>query len=88
MRGWRLRFRSKSIDCFLSGLRLLSVRSVKAATSQSHLKPRKAEVRRKKVAVRKFWVRPASRELNRTGEFILKHLPGIRREAPSRAGIA
>lgn len=36
----------------------------------------------------RFWVRPANRELNRTGDFILKNLRSIRQEAASRADIA
>jgi hypothetical protein len=61
---------------------------VNAAAPKSHQKPRKAGVARKKAIVRKFWIRPASPELNRTGDFILKHLPSIRQEAASRGGIA
>jgi hypothetical protein len=42
----------------------------------------------KKSAPSRFWVRPASRELDRAGDFILRNLPAIRREADSRAGAA
>ena len=43
----------------------------------------------KKIAPpQKFWIRGANRELDRTGEFILKNLAGMRKEATSRAGAA
>jgi hypothetical protein len=40
------------------------------------------------VPAPKFWVRAPSRELDRTGDFILKHLAHIRQETDSRAGLA
>ena len=43
---------------------------------------------REKIAAVKFWIRHANRELNRTGDFILKNLKGIRKEAASRARSA
>jgi hypothetical protein len=43
---------------------------------------------RGKSASGKFWIRHANRELNRTGDFILKNLRAIRQEAPSRARSA
>ena len=43
---------------------------------------------RGKSASEKFWIRKANRELNRTGDFILKNLRTIRQEAASRARSA
>ena len=43
---------------------------------------------RGKSAPGKFWIRRANRELNRTGDFILKNLQTIRQEAASRARSA
>jgi hypothetical protein len=61
---------------------------VSTAVPKSHSKSRKAGAVRKKAVVSKFWARPASLELDRTGDFILKHLTRIRQEAASRAGVA
>jgi len=58
------------------------------AAPKSHPKRAKAGTARKTTAALKFWIRSSSRELDRTGNFILKNLPSIRREAASRAGIA
>jgi len=46
----------------------------------------RASASRKKAVVGKFWIRSANRELDRTGDFILKNLVGMRKEAASRAG--
>ena len=48
----------------------------------------RASIARKKAVVEQFWIRPANRELDRAGDFILKNLPGIRKEAASRASAA
>jgi len=48
----------------------------------------RASVTRGKSAPGKFWIRRANRELNRTGDFILKNLQTIRQEAASRARSA
>jgi hypothetical protein len=61
---------------------------VKIVNPKPRLKSRKTAVARKEDVSPKFWIRPASRELNRTGDFILKELPRIRQEAASRAGVA
>jgi len=76
------------INRFATQLCSSNLGTVKSAPAKSLPKPRKAGTPRGKTARSKFWVRPASKELNRTGDFILKHLPSIRREAASRAGLA
>ena len=43
---------------------------------------------REKNASPRFWIRHANRELNRTGDFILKNLQSIRKEAASRDRFA
>jgi hypothetical protein len=47
-------------------------------------KSRKASPARAKTAVERFWVRQPNPELDRTGDFILKNLASIRKEAASR----
>ena len=57
-------------------------------TKKSHSEGGSAPVTRKKNAPARFWIRHANRELNRTGDFILKNLQDIRKEALSRARSA
>jgi hypothetical protein len=61
---------------------------VNVAATKSSRKQRGARIARKEAAAPRFWIRCASPELDRTGDFILKNLPSIRQEAASRAGAA
>jgi hypothetical protein len=61
---------------------------VSTAAKNSPRKHPKASAPKKVTSLPKFWIRSANRELDRTGEFILKNLAGIRKEAASRASAA
>lgn len=77
----------ESITFFGNILRLAS-RTVINTAKKSHPAGGSASVARGKNAPARFWIRHANRELNRTGDFILKNLRGIRKEAASRSGVA
>ena len=64
------------------------VRAVSTTVKTKRPARERAATQRKKALTGKFWTRSASRELDRTGDFILKNLARMRKEAASRAGAA